>query len=129
MQITTTTTYRLADHLIVESLGNSTASVEINIILAKEITEVYHDFSVLEDLAIMDVKQSWDEAFNVGCDTCTPLRAARCVELDADFRYTEGEFRPHTRSDLVLWCKLYVIEGCDDDFAMFRSDDNGRGHE
>ena len=129
MQITTTTTYRLADHLIVESLGNSTASVEINIILAKEITEVYHDFSVLEDLAIMDVKQSWDEAFNVGCDTCTPLRVARCIELDADFGYTEGEFRSHKRSDLVLWCELDVIEGRDDGLALCRSGDNGRGHE
>jgi hypothetical protein len=60
--------------------------VEISIIFAKKIAKVHDDFSVLKDLASVDVKQAWDEAFNVSCDTCAPLRAARCVELDADFR-------------------------------------------
>jgi len=122
-------TYRLANHLVVKSLGNSTASVEINIVLAKEITVIHDDISVLEDLARMDVKQSWDEAFNVRCDTRAPLGAARWIELDADFRDSEGEFRSNKGGDLVLGCKLNVIKGRDDGLALCRSDDSGRGHE
>ncbi len=49
-------TYRLADHLVVKSLGNSVASVENIMMVGKEITEVHDDVSVLEDLAINDLK-------------------------------------------------------------------------
>jgi hypothetical protein len=100
--------------------------MEISVILAKKITEVNNNASILKDLATMDVKETWDEAFNMRCDTCAPLGAARCIEVDADFRHAEGEFSPNKWRDLVPRCKLNAIKGCDNGLTL---SDSGKGHQ